>query len=85
MKSESFYLCKCDVKSCVDPYEQMTHPIDVVAATSATYLRKTRIEKVFLPQSTHPNLTQITRGKSFTLTASRMCCFPQHPGLSRRD
>ena len=47
--SESFYLSKCGVESCVDPYEQMTHPIDVVAATSATYSRKTRIEKVFCP------------------------------------
>ena len=57
IKSESFYLCKCDVKSCVNPYKQMTHPFVAVAATSATYSRKTRIEKVSLPRSTHTNLT----------------------------
>ena len=55
----------------------MTHPFDVVEATSATYSRKTRIEKVSLPRSTHPNPTQSTRGKSFTLRASQICCSPQ--------
>ena len=45
---------------------------------------KHTLEKCF-PQSTHPTLTQNTRGKSFTFTASWMSCFPQHPGLSRLD
>ena len=78
-------MCKCGVKSCVDPYEQMTHPIDVVAATSATYSRKTHMEKVFRPDRPILILPKVRGEKSFTLTASRMCCSPQHLGSSRLD